>query len=168
MCGSFLTVRDEQVYLIHQSARDYLSDKARATVFPSQRKTHHHIFIRSLELMSGVLQRDMYRLVAPGFPIDQIQVLAQDPLATTRYSCVHWVSHLCDSISGKSTREDDDLQDGGAVYVFLKEKYLYWLEALSLSKSMSEGVVSIEKLETLVQVILTPACYPYIINANST
>jgi hypothetical protein len=157
MCGSFLTVRDNQVYLIHQSAKDYLSDEARATIFPSQRKTHHGIFFRSLELMSGTLQRDMYRLIAPGFPIDQVQVPGQDPLGTTRYSCVHWVNHLCDSVSGKSTRRDDDLQDGGVVYVFLKKQYLYWLEALSLCKSMSEGVVSMAKLEALVQVILGSA-----------
>jgi hypothetical protein len=28
MCGSFLTVRDDQVYLIHQSAKDYLSERS--------------------------------------------------------------------------------------------------------------------------------------------
>jgi hypothetical protein len=146
-----------QVFLIHQSAKDYLSDEARATIFPSQEKTHHDIFFRSLELMSGALQRDMYRLIAPGFPIDQVQVPDQDPLRTTRYSCVHWVDHLCDSVSGKSTRRDDDLQDGGVVYISLKKQYLYWLEALSLCKSMSEGVVSMAKLEALVQVILGSA-----------
>ena len=157
MCGSFLTVRDDQVYLIHQSAKDYLSDEARATIFPSQDKTHHDIFFRSLELMSGTLRRDMYCLIAPGFPIDQVQVPDQDPLGTTRYSCVHWVDHLCDSASGKGTRRDDRLQDGGAVYVFLKKQYLYWLEALSLCKSMSEGIVSMAKLEALIQVMLGSA-----------
>jgi hypothetical protein len=35
MCGSFLTIRDEQVYLIHQSAKDYVSDKMRAAALPS-------------------------------------------------------------------------------------------------------------------------------------
>ena len=157
MCGAFLTVRDDQVYLIHQSAKDYLSDEARATIFPSQGKTHHDIFFRSLELMSGILRRDMYCLIAPGFPIDQVQVPGQDPLGTTRYSCVHWVDHLCDSVSGKGTRRDDDLQDGDAVYIFLEKQYLYWLEALSLCKSMSEGIVSMAKLEALIQVMLGSA-----------
>jgi flagellin-specific chaperone FliS len=157
MCGSFLTVRDDQVYLIHQSAKDYLSDEARAAIFPSQGKTHYDIFFRLLELMPSTLQRDMYRLIAPGFPIDQVQVPGQDLLAITRYSCVHWVDHLCESVSAKSTRRDDDLQDGGAVYVFLKKLYLYWLEALSLCKSMSEGVVSMAKLNALIQVILRSA-----------
>jgi hypothetical protein len=70
MCGSFFTVRDNQVYLIYQSAKDYLSDEARAIIFSSQRKTYYNIFFRSLKLMSDILQRDMYRLIALGFPID--------------------------------------------------------------------------------------------------
>ncbi|KAH0553451.1 hypothetical protein GP486_006481, partial [Trichoglossum hirsutum] len=151
MCGSFLTIRDGQVYLIHQSAKDYLSDVARAKIFPPRRKTHYDIFSRSLELMSGTLQRDVYRLTMPGIPIDQVKVPGRDPLGKTRYSCVHWVDHLCDSISGKSMRWDDSLQDGGAVYVFLKKQYLYWLEALSLCKGMSGGVVSMANLEALIQ-----------------
>ncbi|RYP50301.1 hypothetical protein DL768_004154 [Monosporascus sp. mg162] len=151
MCGSFLTVRDDQVYLIHQSAKEYLSDEARATMFPSHTKTHHNIFFRSLELMSGTLKRDMYRLIAPGFPIGQVQVPVPDPLAATRYSCVHWVDHFCDSVSGKSTRQDGDLEDVGSIYVFLKTKYLYWLEALSLCRSMSEGIISMAKLEAFIQ-----------------
>jgi hypothetical protein len=168
MCGSFLTVRDDQVYLIHQSAKDYLSDVARATIFPSPGKTHYDIFSRSLELMSGILQRDMYHLIAPGFPIGQVKVPGQDPLGATRYSCVHWVDHLCNSVSGKSMRRDDSLQDGGVVYVFLKKQYLYWLEALSLCESMSEGVVSIAKLEALIQVILRPVILSMYDTSNIT
>jgi hypothetical protein len=156
MCGSFLTVRDDQAYLIHQSAKDYLSDEARATIFPSQEKTHHDIFLQSLKLMSSSLHRDMYRLVAPGYLIDQVQVPAKDPLATTRYSCVYWIDHLYNSVSNKSIIEDNSFQDGGVIHIFLQKQYLYWLEALSLCRSMSEGVVSMTKLEALSKVILNP------------
>ncbi|KAJ3454768.1 hypothetical protein MRS44_013368 [Fusarium solani] len=34
MCGSFLTMRDDQVYIVHQSAKDYLSGKG-APISPS-------------------------------------------------------------------------------------------------------------------------------------
>ncbi|KAF2197377.1 HET-domain-containing protein [Delitschia confertaspora ATCC 74209] len=149
MCGSFLTVRDDQVYLIHQSAKDYLSDEARTTIFPCQAKTHHYIFLQSLELLSSTLRRDMYCLIAPAFPINLVQVPEQDPLGTTRYSCVHWVGHLWDSVSSETTRQNDNSEDGDAVYAFFEKKYLYWLEALSLCKSMSEGVISMTKLQTL-------------------
>jgi hypothetical protein len=35
---------------------------------------------------------------------------------------------------------------------FLKKKYIYWLEGLSLCKSVGKGVVSMEKLRLPVQV----------------
>jgi hypothetical protein len=152
MCGSFLTIRDDQVYLIHQSAKEYLSDEVRAMIFPSQGKIHHDIFFQSLELMSGTLQRDMYRLVAPGFPMDQVEMPNPEPLASTRYSCVYWIDHLCDSVSSKSSRQNGDVQEVSAVYDFLRSKYLYWLEALSLCKSMSKGIASMAKLEVFMQV----------------
>jgi hypothetical protein len=94
MCGSFLTVRDEQVYLVHQSAKDYLSDKMRSAALPSESDVHYTLFVQSLELLSSKLKRDMYDLVAPGFLSGEVRVPDPDPLATARYSCVHWISHL--------------------------------------------------------------------------
>jgi hypothetical protein len=89
MCGSFLTVRDDQVYLIHQSAKDYLSDEAQDTVFHSKSEIHYDLFSRSLNLMPSTLQRDMYNLIDLGYPTDKVTVPAHDPLATTRNSCIH-------------------------------------------------------------------------------
>ncbi|KAF1833831.1 hypothetical protein BDW02DRAFT_648127, partial [Decorospora gaudefroyi] len=97
MCGSFLTVRDEQVYLVHQSAKDYLSDKMRATVLPSQSEIHHTLFAQSIKQLSSILKRNMYDLVEPGFSIDEIGVPDSHPLASVRYSCVYWVDHLYES-----------------------------------------------------------------------
>jgi hypothetical protein len=165
MCGSFLTVRDEQVYFVHQSAKDYLSGKMRAAALPSHSKMHHDLFSRSLELMSSTLKRDMYNLIDPGFHTSEVQVSAYDPLATARYSCVHWVDHLYDSVLGKDASQDGVLWDNSAVHVFLKQRYLYWLEALSICRSMSAGVVSMAKLISLVQVttdsqqpVISPRC----------
>jgi len=151
MCGSFLTVRDDQVYLIHQSAKDYLSDKMRDTIFPSQGRIHHNMFSRSLKLMSNALKRDMYGLRDPGFPIDKVEVPVDDPLATMKYSCAHWVDHLCDWNSS-SANHGIDSQDKDAIEDFIKKKYLYWIEALSLWRSMSKGVLAIAKLSALAQV----------------
>jgi WD40 repeat protein len=99
--------------------------------------------------MSDTLRRDIYDLQRPGFPIDKVKQPHQDPLAAVRYSCLYWVDHLCSSVSDKSTRQDDDLQDSGVVHTFFKEKDLYWLEALSLLRGMSEGVVAMGRLEDL-------------------
>ncbi|KAK3946936.1 hypothetical protein QBC32DRAFT_112172 [Pseudoneurospora amorphoporcata] len=163
LCGSFLTLRDQTVYFVHQSAKDFLlgnaSDKAgnQASqeafkwVFPSRKEdVDYTIFLRSLKAMCTVLRRDIYSLRTPGFPGNKVQVPNPDPLATVRYSCVYWVDHFCDSVSGTNTKRHDRLQDNGVVYTFLKTKYLYWLEALSLLQVMPVGVVAIRKLESLL------------------
>ncbi|KAL5388639.1 hypothetical protein DPSP01_002745 [Paraphaeosphaeria sporulosa] len=98
MCGSFLTIRDDRVYLIHQSVKDYISDEARAAVFRHKGEVHYDIFSQSLKLMSSTLKRDMYGLNAPGFPINEVITPTTDPLTTTRYSCIHWIDHLCTPI----------------------------------------------------------------------
>jgi hypothetical protein len=152
MCGSFLTIRDEQVYLIHQSAKDYLSDKMQAAALPSQNEMHYRLFAQSLEVMSDKLQRNMYNLAELGSSIDEVEMPDLDPLATARYSCVYWVDHLYDSESKSWADSVGDLKVGGAVDEFMRNKYLYWLESLSLCRSMGKGVVSMAKLRSLIQV----------------
>ena len=136
---------------MHQSAKDFLLGKASDEIFPSRmQEVHYTIFSRSLQTMSRTLRRDIYGLHAPGFPVDQINEPEPDPLAAVRYSCIYWVDHLRDFDSSRNAK--DDLQDGGAVDKFLRQKYIYWLEALSLLRSMSEGVLLMAKLEGLLQV----------------
>jgi hypothetical protein len=154
MCGSFLTLREDHVYVIHQSAREFLSDAAGSTVFPvGKGEVHGHIFSRSIQTMSRDLQRDIYRLDALGYPIERVHQTDPDPLASARYSCIYWIDHLYDWSSGSSPSSRDVLQSGGTIDIFLRKKYLNWLEALSLCKSVSKGVVSMAKLETLTNVI---------------
>ena len=105
------------------------------------------IFSRSLNAMSTVLKRDMYGLKAPGFPIDKVQTPSSDPLATVRYSCVFWIDHLYDSTSPKETLQRNTLD---AVQTFVEQKYLYWLEALSLLRAIPEGIIAITQLNSLL------------------
>jgi hypothetical protein len=153
LCGSFLTLRGETVYFVHQSAKDFLLANAASEMFPSGKEedVHHSIFARSLNNMSITLRRDIYNLEALAYPADKVQTPGLDPLAASRYSCVYWIDHLCDSNPSRSAYEHD-LQDRGVVDVFLRKHYLYWLEALSLCKNMPKGVVSMRKLQMLVQV----------------
>lgn len=156
VCGSFLTLREQVVYFVHQSAKDFLLGKATHQasgdafnwVFPlGVEDINHNIFSKSLNAMSTVLRRDMYGLEAPGFPIGDVQTPASDPLATVRYSCVSWVDHLRDSISNNNTAQRN-IYD--VVHTFLEQKYIYWLEALSLLRAMTEGVIAIRKLEGIL------------------
>ncbi|KAK3169687.1 hypothetical protein OEA41_009071 [Lepraria neglecta] len=152
LCGSFLTLQGDTVYFVHQSAKDFMLQKASTQIFPSgEAEVHHAIFLRSLEVMSRTLHRDMYSLCTPGFSIDQVQPRDPDPLAAVRYSCVFWVEHLKEWDPSNTAKDRNDLGNGGAVDKFLRQKYLYWLEALSLLGGMSEGVLSIIMLESILQ-----------------
>ncbi|PVI00227.1 hypothetical protein DM02DRAFT_672188 [Periconia macrospinosa] len=150
LCGSFLTLRGRTISFVHQSAKDFLVEKAYDKTFPSGiEHAHRTVFLRLLQVMSDILKRDDYGLDAPGFPIDQVKQPDPDPLSAARYSCIYWVDHLleCDPAENAT----NDIHDGRVVDDFLRRKYLYWLEALSLCRSMSKGVVLIAKLEALLQ-----------------
>jgi hypothetical protein len=149
LCGSFLIIRDETVYFVHQSAKDFLLDKASSEVFPAGiGQIHYQIFSQSLEGLTRTLRRDMCDLYAPGLPIDQFHIPDTSLLASIRYSCIYWVDHLYEAVSADI--QSNDLEDEGTVHIFLNKKYLYWLEALSLFHKMSDGVMAVRKLETLV------------------
>ncbi|WYZ36192.1 hypothetical protein EsH8_XI_000075 [Colletotrichum jinshuiense] len=151
LCGPFLTVRDSVVYLVHQSAKDFLM--LDSYLFPSGLAARHNtIASKSIQVMSRTLRRDVYNLRAPGFPINQVRPPEPNPLAPARYSCVYWVNHLADGNPAGQELHNQDLQDGGSVYRFLKQHYLHWLEALSLVQSMSEGILQMSKLVHLAQV----------------
>jgi hypothetical protein len=156
-CGSFLTLRNETIYFVHQSAKDFLFANASNEVFPSGREeAHYTIFSRSLQVMSKTLRRNMYSLGALGHPAKRVHQLHQDPLAASRYSCIHWADHLCELNLTSLANYNNVLHDGGIVDVFLREKFLYWLEALSLCKGVPNGVASVAKLLLLFQ-----ACSPH-------
>jgi len=149
LCGSFLTVREGVVYLIHQSVQDYLKDKAAAAIFPSGiGRVHREIFTRSVEGLSTGLRRDIYGLLHPGVPISDVKTPEPDPLATLRYSCIHWARHFCDAASAGSL-EVTDLE---TIDRFIRGFFIYWLEAISLLRSMPASIVSIQQLSAFLEV----------------
>jgi hypothetical protein len=149
-CGSFLTVCEEIVHLVHQSAQDYLkSDAGSKKIFPDgPGKGHVAIVLRSLGAMSATLERNIYRMLNPGRFIEQVDSVDPAPLARIRYACVYWIDHLCEI--GSSLHHEIDLHDDGEIHTFLKNHFLHWLEALSLMRHMSSGVAMIRKLENLL------------------
>lgn len=147
-CGSFLTIRNDVVYLIHQSARDFLLDKASNQILASGIGSQHHImFSRLLDILTKTLYRDVYNLRLPGFPIEQVSRPYSDPLAPVAYSCIYWIDHFSDpeclrELSHESRRQSED-----AIFKFFEVTYLYWLEALSLLRGTSKGILAVKKLK---------------------
>ncbi|KAN0071701.1 WD40-repeat-containing domain protein [Elaphomyces granulatus] len=149
MCGSFLTIRENYVYFIHQSAKVYLTVNASAIIFPAgHEQIHLDIFSWSLDALSKTLRRDIYNLQDPGGMMKDVPDPC--PLASVRYSCVFWVDHLCKA-DDRSLDRTKKLSDDGAIFAFLKEHFLHWVESLSLIYKLSDGVLSIKKLLHKVQ-----------------
>ncbi|WZH44187.1 wd-repeat protein [Fusarium acuminatum] len=146
-CGSFLTLRGDAIYFLHQSAKDFLLSKASDQILPSGLAYQHgFIFEKSLQALSDTLRRDICQLDHPGFKVDDISPDDLEPLDIIRYCCIYWVDHLHDS---EPNSLNNKLRHGGDVHVFIQKKYLYWLESVSLLSSTVEGVKAMNKLEDL-------------------
>ncbi|KAL2887333.1 Vegetative incompatibility protein HET-E-1 [Ceratocystis lukuohia] len=137
LCGSLLTVHNNVVSFVHQSAKDYCLEKASVEILQYQ---HQRVALRSLDILHEVLRRDIYGLEAPGYRIDEVSVPEPDPLAPIRYSCLFWVDHLCDSPA------DDVVSINKGILALFKEKYLQWLEVCSLLRSISSAGRALQKL----------------------
>ena len=146
-CGSFLTMKEGTVYLIHQSAKDFLTNDWIKPAGAAER--HTGIASRSIEAMSSVLERNMYNLDYASKSKD-LKRPNPDPLAGIRYSCIFWANHLL--LSGTNPDCQGALATDGGVFTFLKKNFLCWLESLSLLGEVSEGLRSIQKLLQMVLV----------------
>ena len=89
-----------------------------------------------------------------------------DPLAPLRYSCVFWADHLCLG-NGKGSKCKLELTDDGVVFGFLKKHFLRWLESLSLSENLSDGVQSIRRLLHIAKVCFEGCSYMQILSTAS-
>ncbi|CAG8022687.1 unnamed protein product [Penicillium salamii] len=150
ICGSFLTVREDTIVFVHQSAKEFLLRESQNGVFPGGTEAEHQtIFSHCLKAMFKTLQRDIFQIKLPGFPIEKVIPPSPNPLAAAKYACVYWVDHL--HHSGWHEKKHLDIDQRGRVGEFLQKKYLHWLEALSILGSLSQGIAAMLKLEGLLQ-----------------
>ncbi|QYS94105.1 hypothetical protein H0G86_001456 [Trichoderma simmonsii] len=150
LCGSFLAMREKTVYLIHQSAKDYLHDNFNRRLQSSGiAQGHVDIGRRSVGAMTEILKQNMYGLDYGCTP-ENLEPPQLDRLTSIWYSCLFWADHFVAGTSenpeGKSALADD-----GEVIGFLREKLLQWLEYLSVLERLSDGLYSIRKLLRITQ-----------------
>lgn len=154
-CGSFVTIHQDTVSFIHLSAKDYfMAGNARRVFDGTAVEEHGRVTYRLLSAMRSSLRRDVCGLERLGAQTtEQLTRRIENSILTKiAYACEYWVDHLCASNLPSSATSEHILRDGGVVDLFLQEKFLYWLEALSMYKSMSKGVIAVEKLWLLMQV----------------
>ncbi|KAL2885615.1 Vegetative incompatibility protein HET-E-1 [Ceratocystis lukuohia] len=145
-CGSFLTIHNNVVSFVHQSAKDYFQNKALQEILPfGIPHQHHRVLLRSLGILHEKLQRDIYGLQEPGCLINEVSVPEPNPLAPIQYFCIFWADHLCESAA------DDGANVNDGILAFFNEKYLQWLEALSLLRSISSAGRAMENLAPFLQ-----------------
>lgn len=148
-CGSFLKVDGDFIFLVHQSAKDFLLDPSNETFEVNKEKEHHKIFSHSLHAFKS-FERDMYKLKNPGTSITDVTRPSPDPLAGIWYSCLFWVDHLedCQFIADAL----EEFEEGKSLDSFLRDDFLHWIEAISLLESTTKAIASMLKLENLVRV----------------
>ncbi|KAJ8067044.1 hypothetical protein OCU04_004424 [Sclerotinia nivalis] len=164
LCGSFLIVRNQSIFFVHKSAKDFLLENAAETIFPNGiGKVNEKIFLNSIIEMSNILKENIYDLRHPGFPTNKVKQPDPDPLAYIRYSCTYWVNHF---MGGNPPKTENHVQNNNKVYNFLTEHLLHWLEVMSLMENISGCIVAISSLENYISVEKAPELFAYIHDAK--
>ncbi|KAL1305523.1 hypothetical protein AAFC00_007134 [Neodothiora populina] len=137
LCGSFLFIKDDYIYFIHQSAKDYFtSGSGKRLLTSGLTKEHRRIFQRSHTLMSNILRRDICRLQAPGTLIEEAAKHVDKIPGEILYSCLYWIEHALQVLSVYK----DDANIMRNIKSLFESHLLHWLEVVSLMGKMSESV----------------------------
>jgi hypothetical protein len=151
--------KDDPIKLLHPSFRDFLVDHKRCgddSFWVNPRDYHRDLVQNCLRTMSGgTLRKDICGLKRPGVfinSIDNDKITRCLPMHV-QYACQYWVRHL--QQLNAEEREKLGFKDYGKVHDFLQENFLHWLEALSLMGKISEGVLMIQSLKSMLEVSKT-------------
>ncbi|KAK4163948.1 hypothetical protein QBC43DRAFT_55204 [Cladorrhinum sp. PSN259] len=156
--------------VLHLSFRDFLlsEDRAGKSFFavPAEKSIpaeklawwieeslmHRAVFERCLGIMSQELRQDICDLVLPGLIVSHLDPKqVQSRISPTlQYACCYWARHM-EQLSHEQIPKVG-LRDGGKVDEFLRQKLLFWLEAMCLLRKSSTAVHVVIQLSTLVKV----------------
>lgn len=142
LCGSFLTLHDETVYLIHQSAHDWLLERHHCLRSVSLEELPAFIYKNAFSGLEKVLKQNIYDLPHFGILTEEVKPPSDDPLSPIRYGCQYWVYHLKES---KLVPPHGTLES-------LRAHFLHWLEAMALRGLLSEVLQIVTELLLLEDV----------------
>lgn len=139
---------DQPVRIFHPSFRDFLLDPQRcldSRFWIDPKETHITLFRNCMALLAE-LRQDLCNLRDPGVSVGDIPdpVIQQYVPAHIHYACRYWFHHFQ---LGNPTQEDMD-----RILRFLEQNFLHWLEALSLIREVSNGVIMVKGLEVTLKV----------------
>ena len=104
--------------------------------------------------MSGSLERNICKTLTPGTEIDAVGRGEAEKFVPEdlQYACRYWIQHLV-RIHVLFFR---DKQIQKQVYEFLKNKFLYWLEAVSLMGELAGCIRELTYFEALINEVRLP------------
>ena len=135
---------DHPVRAFHRSFPDFITNRARCTnprfrICPSDQ--HTELLVRCVELMDRRLEKNMFRL-PDGVMNSEVEDLGerieQHVDQALAYACRSWYKHLLGAIPARTT---------SILRRFLEEKFLFWLEVLSVLGAAKEAVHALEATE---------------------
>ena len=134
---------------LHLSFPNYLLDTTRRYQHPfwiDETAMHKHLAYKCISLLRGskILKQDMCNLQRPGFLRSNIKpgTVSKRIPPSLGYACCYWVQHLQ---KGQCKINDQD-----EFHLFLNERFLWWLEAMSLLGRASTVEQMMSTLQTLV------------------
>ncbi|PYH67712.1 Pfs, NACHT and WD domain protein [Aspergillus vadensis CBS 113365] len=157
-CRSFLTIRNNTVYLVHQSAQDYLQKHYRRLYNVSSATLHHQMYKRALHGLRKNLKQNIYGVSHYGIAIKDVQIPSPDPLNCVRYACRYWVYHLVQSGCTSTDMED--------ILSFFNTHFLHWLEAMSLLGLFPDTVRLVGQLKSISETENVPALLDFLMDAE--
>ena len=141
--------RTKPVRMFHLSFRDFLLDQnicEKIEIWVDEKKKHSEITLQCLRVMCCGLRKNLCKLEHDGtqrMEIDQSLIDKSIP-PELQYSCRYWAQHL--------EQCEDPMKWMDEVYLFLKEHFLYWMEAMSILGLASELVGMVDTTRQLVPV----------------
>lgn len=137
------------------SFRDFLFDTQRCqdTDFAIAESTVHEDLAQScLLVMPRFLKKNICSLKMPGTRADSLQDIQVNSHLSkhVQYACRYWLDHIQYTGHGRLI-EMELLQDGRQIHNFPKKHLLHWLETLSPTRKIPEGVSIMAKLETILK-----------------
>jgi len=134
----------------HKSFPDFITDPSRCTdmgFFVSSGDLHLQLATNCLRLMNGGLKQNHLSLpdYSLNLEVKDLQMRIKDHIdVTLQYACQSWHNHLTIA-DGNITHAVSQL------HYFLKEKFLAWLEVVSVLGAMKAAVIGLEKLVLWLQ-----------------
>jgi hypothetical protein len=138
---SLLALHDDiyhPIYSFHKSFPDFITDSTRCTNIRFHISPNHHIelVLCCLRLMDKLLERDMCSI--PDYALNsEVEDLPKridgsGIYGALEYACRSWYKHLI-------VVEDCAADVVFALHCFLKQKFLFWLEVLSVLGTMGDA-----------------------------